>query len=410
VTLEQSIDPDHVGFDAKRLGRIERHFARYVDDGRLAGWHIAVTRCGQVAYSATYGARDLSSGAPVEKDTLWRIYSMTKPITSVAAMMLWEEGHFELTDEISRWLPEFADVRVYVKGSTLKPVTVPAVEPIRVWHLLTHTSGLTYGFLNESVVDGLYRAAGFELDPVRQLDLQESCAAWAGLPLMFQPGSQWAYGVSTDVLGRLIEVVSGRTLQQFFDERILRPLKMTETRWWVDEADAPRLAGLYTADPTTGAAAPMPKLGARALQPPTMFAGGHGLISTAADYHRFTQLLLREGELDGVRLLGSRTVRYMIRNHLPGGVDIDSFSVGGFAETIMEGVGFGLGFAVIDDPVPARVPSGAGQYYWGGLASTAFWVDPVEQLTALLFTQLVPSSRWPLRPQLRQLVYQALID
>jgi CubicO group peptidase (beta-lactamase class C family) len=410
VTLERTIDPDHVGFDPKRLARIESHFARYVDDGRLPGWHIAVTRCGQVAYSATYGRRDLSSGAPVEADTLWRIYSMTKPITSVAAMMLWEEGHFELTDEISRWLPEFADVRVFDKGSALRPYTVPAIEPIRVWHLLTHTSGLTYGFFQESVVDALYRAAGFELDPERDLDLAASCEQWARLPLLFQPGSKWGYGVSTDVLGRLVEVISGQTLADFFAARILGPLGMDQTRWWVDEADAPRLATLYGAHAETLKAVPLPRMGGQALKPPLMLAGGHGLVSTAADYHRFTQMLLREGELDGVRLLGPHTVRYMVRNHLPGGVDLDTFSSGGFAETTLAGIGFGLGFAVVDNPVPWKVPSSVGQYYWGGLASTVFWVDPVEQLTVMLFTQLVPSSRWPLRPQLRQMVYSALVD
>jgi CubicO group peptidase (beta-lactamase class C family) len=410
VTLERTIDPDHVGFDPARLARIESHFARYVDDGRLPGWHIAVTRCGQVAYSATYGLRDVSSGAPVEADTLWRIYSMTKPITSVAAMMLWEEGHFELTDEISKWLPAFADVRVYDKGSLLRPYTVPAIEPIRVWHLLTHTSGLTYGFFQESVVDAMYRAAGFELDPEHELDLAASCDAWARLPLLFQPGSKWGYGVSTDVLGRLVEVISGQTLAEFFAERILGPLKMDQTRWWVDEADAPRLATLYGAHAESGRAVPLAAMGTRALSEPAMLAGGHGLVSTAADYHRFTQMLLREGELDGVRLLGPHTVRFMTRNHLPGGVDLDTFSSGGFAETVFEGIGFGLGFAVMENPVPSRVPSSVGQYYWGGLASTAFWVDPVEQLTVMLFTQLVPSNRWPLRPQLRQMVYSALVD
>ena len=410
MTLAQTIDPDHVGFDAKRLARIQPHFAKYVDDGRLAGWHIVVTRCGQVAFSETYGTRDLSTGAPVEADTLWRIYSMTKPVTSVAAMMLYEEGHFELTDEISRWLPEFADLRVYSKGSLQAPITVPALEPIRVWHLLSHTSGLTYGFIQESVVDGLYRAAGSDLSSQGDLDLAASCEMWSKLPLLFQPGTRWGYSVATDVLGRLVEVISGQSLDEFFTTRILGPLGMDDTRWWVDEADTPRAATLYTAHPQTGRAVPMPKLGADAFRRPAMLSGGAGLISTAADYHRFTQMLLREGELDGVRLLGPHTVRYMTRNHLPGGADLQTFSSGGFAETTMEGIGFGLGFAVIENPVPTKVLSSAGQYYWGGLASTAFWVDPVEQLTTMLFTQLVPSGRWPLRSQLRQLVYQALID
>ncbi|MGN9804002.1 serine hydrolase domain-containing protein [Micromonospora sp. L32] len=410
MSVARTTDPDLIGFDPARLARIDRHFGRYVDDGRLAGWQIVVTRRGEIAHSSTYGMRDVEAGAPVERDTLWRIYSMTKPITSVAAMMLWEEGHFELNDPISRWLPEFADVRVFDKGSALKPYTVPAIEPIRVWHLLTHTSGLTYGFAQTSVVDALYRAAGYDLGVPAGLDLAGASAGMARLPLMFQPGTGWNYGVSTDVLGRLVEVVSGQRLDAFFTERILTPLGMTDTRWWVDEPDAKRLAALYTPHPGTGQAVRVDRIGAAALNRPDCLSGGGGLVSTAADYHRFTQLLLRGGELDGVRLLAPRTVRYMTRNHLPGGGDLASFEPEGFAETVLDGIGFGLGFAVVQDPVPARVPSSVGEYYWGGLASTAFWVDPVEEITALLFTQLMPSSTYPLRSQLRQLVYSALVD
>ncbi|MEU8260504.1 serine hydrolase domain-containing protein [Micromonospora sp. NPDC048999] len=410
MSVAVSTDPVRIGFDPARLARIDEHFGGYVDDGRLAGWQIVVTRRGEIAHSATYGLRDREAGTPVEPDTLWRIYSMTKPITSVAAMLLWEEGRFELNDPISRWLPEFADVRVYDQGSVLKPYTVPAAEPIRVWHLLTHTAGLTYGFAQSTVVDGLYRAAGFDLDVPPGMDLAATSAGLARLPLLFQPGTSWNYGVSTDVLGRLVEVISGQRLDVFLAERILRPLGMTDTRWWVDEADAKRLAALYAPHPTTGQATRHDGIGRAALTEPGWLSGGGGLISTAADYHRFTQFLLRGGELDGVRLLGPRTVRFMTRNHLPGGRDLASFEPAGFAETVLGGIGFGLGFAVVLDPVPSRVPSSVGEYYWGGLASTAFWVDPVEEVTALLFTQLMPSSTYPLRSQLRQLVYSALID
>lgn len=409
MSVAQSIDPDQIGFDPARLARIDEHFGGYVDDGRLAGWQIMVSRRGEIAHSSTYGLRDVEAGAPVQPDTLWRIYSMTKPITSVAAMILWEEGRFELTDEISRWLPEFADVRVYHKGSTLKPYTVPAVEPIRIWHLLTHTAGLTYGFMQTSVVDGLYRAAGYDLHPPANADLATACAAFGQLPLLFQPGTAWGYSVATDVLGRLIEVVSGQSLDAFFTDRIFRPLGMTDTHWWVEGANAERLAALYVPDPGSGRRLRYDKLGALAREKPVLLSGGGGLICTAEDYHRFTQMLLRGGELDGVRLLGPRTVRFMTRNHLPGGQDLGTLSTGGFAETTLDGVGFGLGFAVVDDPIPSRVPSSAGEYYWGGVASTAFWVDPVEEVTALLFTQLMPSSTYPLRPQLRQLVYSALV-
>jgi CubicO group peptidase (beta-lactamase class C family) len=408
VSITRTVDPREVGLDLGRLRRIDTLFAQYVDGGQLAGWHIVVTRRGEVAHSSTYGLRDIESGAPVTTDTLWRIYSMTKPVTSVAAMMLWEEGRFELTDEISRWLPEFASPRVYDKGSITRPFTVPATEPIRVWHLLTHTSGLTYGFLQVSVVDALYRNAGYDLYPPDGVDLAGACEAWANLPLLYQPGSQWGYSVATDVLGRLVEVISGQSLDEFFAERIFDPLGMTDTRWWVEGDDTDRLGALYAANPASGTAVRFDHLGTRALHKPSMLSGGGGLISTAADYHRFTQMLLREGGYEGGRLLGSRTVRFMVRNHLPGGLDLQALNTGGFAETVFDGVGFGLGLGVLDDPVKGKMAGSRGLYYWGGVASTAFWVDPSEELTAMLFTQLMPSSTYPLRPQLRQLVYAAI--
>jgi CubicO group peptidase (beta-lactamase class C family) len=410
VTIERNVEPTEVGLDPTRLKRIDSHFARYVDDGRLAGWQIVVTRHGRVAFASTYGKSDIEAGRAVANDTLWRIYSMSKPITSVAAMMLWEEGHFELTDEISRWLPEFANPRVFEKGSNLRPYTVPATEPIRVWHLLTHTSGLTYGFLQSSVVDSLYRAAGFDLGAPQSTDLAGAVAAWAKLPLLFNPGTAWGYSVATDVLGRLVEVISGQSLAEFFAERIFGPLGMVDSGFWVDSRDPQRLAALYGPNPTTGRAYRLDTLSSRALEKPVFLSGGGGLLSTAADYHRFTQMMLREGELDGVRLLGPRTVKFMTRNHLPGGKDLGALTTGGFAETTFDGIGFGLGFAVAMDPIPARVPTTEGSYYWGGAASTAFWIDPTEDLTAMLFTQLMPSSTYPVRPQLRQLVYSSLIS
>ena len=409
MTIERTVDPIEVGLDPARLARMDAHFAHYVDDGRLVGWQIVVTRGGQVAHVSTYGLADREAGRPVTPDTLWRVFSMTKPITSVAAMMLWEEGRFELTDEISRWLPEFADVRVYVKGSTQKPVTVPAVEPIRVWHLLTHTAGFTYGFLHTSVVDALYRAAGYELAPPPGVILADACATWAQLPLLYHPGTAWGYSIATDVLGRLVEVVSGQSLDKFFAQRILQPLGMTDTRWWVDAEAADRLAALYAPHPVTGQATRYDALGELALRKPDLLSGGAGLISTAADFHRFSQMLLREGEFDGVRLLGSRTVRFMTRNHLPGGQDIASLNTGGLTETIFDGVGFGLGFAIIENPVPARTPASPGSYYWSGAAGTLMWIDPAEELTALMFLQLMPSSTYPLRTQMRQLLYSALV-
>lgn len=408
--LEVTVDPETVGFNPARLRRIDAHFARYVDAGLLPGWQIVVTRAGQIAYSSTYGQRDVEAELPVVPDTLWRIYSMTKPVTSVAAMTLWEEGHFELTDEVSRWIPAFAEMRVYQKGSAQQPFTVPAAEPVRVWHLLTHTAGLTYGFLHTSVVDAIYRGAGFEWG-TRGLDLAAACDAWAALPLLFEPGSAWGYSVATDVLGRLVEIWSGQPLDAAIAERIAKPLGMTDTRWWVDPAssDVERLAALYQPDAKTGLATRSDSFGQATLAPPAMLGGGGGLICTAADYERFTQMLVKGGALDGERVLSPRTLRFMTENHLPGGADLGALSSGGFAETTFDGIGFGLGFAVVEDPRPAKTLSSRGEFFWGGAASTAFWVDPSEEVTAMFFTQLLPSSTHPVRSQLRQLVYSALV-
>jgi CubicO group peptidase (beta-lactamase class C family) len=414
--LKADVDPAEVGLDAGRLERLDRHFARYVDQGRLPGWLIAVSRQGRVAHLSAYGSRDIKAGLPVESDTLWRIYSMTKPLTSVAAMILYEEGGFELTDPVSRYIPAFADVRVFAGGSDVKPLTVPAAEPIRIWHLLTHTSGLTYGFLRVHPVDAIYRAAGFEWGSPRELDLAGCCEAWAGLPLLFEPGTEWNYSVSTDVLGRLVEVVSGQSLDEFLAERVLGPLGMADTAFWVDADRAPRLGPLYTPGPAPDhQAVRLDAFGKAAYQAPRFLSGGGGLVSSAADYHRFTQMLLDRpdspaGELEGARLLSPRTVAYMTRNHLPGGADLESFGRPLFAEAPLRGSGFGLGFAVVQDPAAAKTLTSAGEFSWGGAASTVFYVDPAEQLTVTFFTQLLPSSAYPIRTQLRQLVQQALVD
>ena len=410
--LKAEVDPGEVGLDAQRLQRIDRHFARYVDDGRLPGWLVAVSRRGRMAHVSCHGSRDLQAGLPVEPDTLWRIYSMTKPVTSVAAMILCEEGAFELSDPVSNFIPAFAGVRVYAGGSDQRQVTVPAAEPVRIWHLLTQTSGLTYGFLRVHPVDALYRAAGFEWSVPAGVDLATACETWAGFPLLFQPGTEWNYSVATDVLGRVVEVAAGQRLDEFFAARILGPLGMTDTAFYVSDESAGRLAALYTpaADGTT---ARLDSLGRVPRQPARLNSGGAGLLSTAADYHRFLHMLLDTpgspaGELDGIRLLGPRTVGYMARNHLPGGLDLETFGRPLYAESQFAGMGFGLGFGVVIDPVRTRVVCSEGELTWGGAASTTFWIDQREELAVAFYTQLLPSSTYPIRLQLRQLVYQAL--
>jgi len=414
LTIE--VDPGEAGLDPERLKRIDAHFARYVDDGRLAGWLLTIGRHGRLAHVARCGSRDLEAGLPVTDDTLWRIYSMTKPVTSVAAMILYEEGRIALTDPVSAFIPAFSGVRVYDGGSDLKQVTVPATEPVRIWHLLTHTAGLSYGFHRVHPVDALYRAAGFEWGTPSGMDLAQACDVWAGFPLLFQPGTEWNYSVATDVLGRVVEVASGQRFDEFLDDRILRPLGMTDTAFWAgpQPGATSRLAALYRPG-EDGKAIRMDTLGQAALRQPRMLSGGGGLVSTAADYDRFTRMLLHTeaspaGELDGIRLLGPRTVGYMARNHLPGGLDLETFGRPLHAESPFRGVGFGLGLAVVLDPVPGKVIGSAGELSWGGAASTTFWIDRAEELTVSFFTQLLPSSTHPIRPQLRQLVYQALTD
>ncbi|HEX3822985.1 MAG TPA: serine hydrolase domain-containing protein [Mycobacteriales bacterium] len=404
------VDPGEVGIDGSRLARIDAHFDRYVDDGRLPGYQITIARRGRIAHLTSYGSSDLEAGRAVEPDTIWRIYSMTKPVTSVAAMMLYEQGAFELGDPISRWLPEFAQPRVYVGGQAGKPVTVPATEPVRVWHLLTHTSGLTYGFHHVHVTDEIYRNAGFDLTTPPELDLAGCVQRWASLPLAFQPGTEWLYSVATDVLGRLVELWSGQSLDEYFREHIFGPLNMVDTGFSVPAEDHGRLAALYAMAPGLTEKVRFDALGEPFKSPPRWSSGGGGLVSTSCDYSRFASMLLGGGALDGVRLLSPRTVRYMSRNHLPGGVDLATYGWPLFAETNYDGVGFGLGLAVTDDPVATKVLSSVGESYWGGMASTAFWVDPAEDLAVVFMTQLLPSSTYPIRPQLRQLVYQSLVD
>jgi CubicO group peptidase (beta-lactamase class C family) len=411
-----STDPAEVGFDPARLGRIDRRLARWVDDGQLPGFLVTVARHGRLVHVGRHGLRDVENGLPVEDDTRWRIFSMTKPVTSVAAMMLYEEGAFELNDPIAKWLPEFAETRVYVAGSPMKPVTVPQTEPIRVWHLLTHMSGLTYGFHHAHPVDGMYRAMGHEWGTPPGADSAEVCRQWASVPLVFQPGSGWNYGVSTDVLGRLVEVLSGRPLDEFFDQRIFAPLGMRDTSFGLrDGDDVESLARLYLATPGQPGGPPTGMLfneafDAAAHTRPAFLSGGGGLVSTAGDYLRFLELLRRGGSYDGGRLLGPRTIAHMVRNHLPGNQDLESFGRPLFAETPLRGVGFGLGFSMVLDPARYGVVASAGDYSWGGAASTAFYVDPVEDITVSFYTQLLPSSTLPIRNYLRALVNQALVD
>lgn len=402
--LRVEVDAAEAGFDAERLGRLDRYFGRLVEEGRLAGFLVSVARHGKVAHLGSAGLADRESGLGAGTDTIWRLYSMTKPITSVAALMLLEEGLFDLNDPVGDFLPAFEDARVYVGPGESRPVE----EPVRIWHLMTHTAGLTYAFMDEHPVDQLYRDAGLDEGFPAGMDLAAVVDLFAGLPLMFEPGSHWSYSVATDVLGRLVEVVSGRPFDEFLAERVFAPLGMLDTGFFVPPEKLDRFAAMYQPDGAGGLKLAGGEGGFTAR--PAVLSGGGGLVGTAADYHRFLELLRRRGELDGVRLLGPRTVDYMTTNHLPRGADRRDFGNAVTADETRAGSGFGLGVSVTVDPAAAQLPCGTGEYGWGGAASTEFFVDPGADLTVQFHTQLVPYGTYPIARRLKQLVYQALLD
>jgi len=354
------------------------------------------------------GSMEMGGDTPITEDTIYRIYSMTKPITSVAAMMLFEEGKLRLEHEVARYLPEYADVQVWDGGTPEAPKLRAPDRPMRVHDLFTHMSGITYGFLFQHPVDAIYRTG---LKGTEKGSLREMARRIAELPLVFSPGTQWNYGHSIDVLGAIVEVVSGQTLDVFFRERIGGPLGMPDTDFFVPAEKLDRLPACYAKDAETGETVLSDGAGAAsklyAKQPPMLNAGG-GLVSTLSDYHRFASMLLRGGELDGVRLLSPKTVEFMIENHLPDGKSILEMGDKTFAEGRMEGNGFGLLGSVVTDVVATGQPGSVGTFAWGGLASTYFWIDPEEQIIGIQMTQLIPSSTYPIRPQFQQLVYAAI--
>jgi CubicO group peptidase (beta-lactamase class C family) len=400
--------PDSVGLSARRLCRIDDHLARYVDEGRLAGWQVLVARGGQVAHLQQYGRRDLEADAPITEDTVFRIYSMTKPITSVALMTLYEQGHFQLDDPIERFIPELGDLQVFDTGDASQFTTVPAERSVTVRDLLTHTAGFTYGFMHAHPVDALYREKNIG-GVATSGTLAEMVSKLGQTPLLCQPGSQWNYSVATDILGHLIERISGVSLDRFLATNLFEPLEMTDTGFHVDPDAADRFAACYEREGDGLRLQDAPS-DSSWLQPPSFLSGGGGLVSTSADYLRFCRMLLGNGVLDGERILGRKTLALMRMNHLPGGGDLTSMGQPVFSETRYDGIGFGLGWSVVLDPARAQVSGSVGELAWGGMASTAFWVDPVEDLAVIFMTQLIPSSAYPIRRELRALVYQALDD
>ncbi|MGW1287233.1 serine hydrolase domain-containing protein [Streptomyces sp. NPDC002586] len=404
--LRQEVDPDEAGLDGKALYRLDRQVADHVDRGRLPGFLVAVSRGGRVAHLTTYGRRDVAAGLPVETDTLWRIYSMTKPVTAVAVLQLVEEGRLALDDPLDRYLPAFAKPVVYEGGSGAEMRTHPADGPILIRHLLTHTAGLTFGYYHRHPVDALYRASGLEYSVPPGADLAETVEVYARMPLQFEPGRQWNYSVASNLLGRLIEVVSGQPLDAFFTERILRPLGMSDTGFHIEPEQVDRLAELY-GETDGGGIAPVPGLPVRGR--PRFLSGSGGLVSSAYDFHRFMEMLRRGGELDGVRLLSADMVALMTRNQLPGDAVLRAFGAPVHQERGNDGLGFGFNVSVVTDPSRTLAPSSLGTYGWTGAATTAFWVDPAHELTVQFMTQVRPKTL-KIFPHLRRLVHEALVD
>ncbi|MEQ8839593.1 MAG: serine hydrolase domain-containing protein [Acidimicrobiales bacterium] len=401
--------PEQLGVDPKRLPRIADLTHRYVDEGKMPCALVAVIRHGEEVYRDAYGLADVERGTPVADDTVFRLFSMTKPITSIGLLQLVERGLVRLEDPVASYLPEFANTEVYVSGDLDGYETRPPDRPMEIVDLLRHTSGLSYAFLDAHPVDAIYSAAGIGTFAREERSLADVTRALAKLPLAYSPGDHWGYSMATDVCGRVIEVVADTTLGEYLAEQVTGPLGMDETAFWARPHQHDRLAANYFAtsdeklflidDPATSSV----------REAPAFEGGGGGMVGTLDDYLRFCQCLLDGGELGGARVIGRKTLDIATRNHLPGGKTVaEMWLAETFAEAQMTGMGFGLGFSVLTDAVANRLIASEGEFAWGGAASTGFWVDPAEDLAVVFMTQQMPSSTYPLRRELRNVVYAAL--
>ncbi len=400
-------DPAELGFDPVRLARIDAHLrSKYIDGGRFTHAALLIGRGDEVAHlSVMGGARP---GEALKADAVFRIASMTKPVTSVAFMQMVEQGKIALSDPVSKILPEFKDMGVFVSGGGNTPfVTRPPKSPMRMIDLLRHTSGLTYSFQERSNIDAAYRKGGFERFDGGTLD--DMVSALGKLPLEFDPGTAWNYSISTDVLGAVVQRLSGQSLDAYFAEHIFGPLDMVDTHFQVPADKVSRIPDCHVWDPKTRMKMYDPGATTAWAKLPQLLSGGGGLVSTLADYHRFARMLLNGGELDGARIVAPHTLKLMTANHLPGGGDLTQHSKSLFSEAENAGAGFGLGFGVTIDPAASMIPGNTGEFYWGGMYSTAFFVDPVDDVIMIFMTQLMPSNSYPVRREIKMMIYSALI-
>ncbi len=396
------------GLDLERLERIAHHIdANYLKPGKLPGAVTLVSRQGQVVWTHAQGLMDVERQKPARRDTLFRIYSMTKPVTSIAMMQLYEQGRFQLDDPVQKYIPAWKDLKVYKSGHWPTFETEPPSRTMTIRDLLTHTAGLTYGWLDRTQVDAAYRQ--LKLDGGGSLTLDKLVERLAELPLEFSPGSAWNYSVATDVVGYLVQRLSDQPLDEYFQDHIFDPLGMDDTGFQVPAAKLDRFAACYLHQPGDTMKLQDDPERSRYLRHPNFLSGGGGLVSTVDDYHRFAQALCQGGAYQGQRIIGRKTLEYMRCNHLPGNQDLPALSIGAFSETPYAGNGFGLGFSVRTEVAGAGTIGSVGEFGWGGLASTYFVVDPVEELVVVFMTQLMPSSAYPIRQELRALVHGALV-
>jgi CubicO group peptidase (beta-lactamase class C family) len=379
---------------------------KYIEPGRMPCGQVLVWRRGETAHFSSFGMADVERKTPLKDDTIFRIYSMTKPVTSIAFMQLVEQGLVALDDPVHKFIPAWKDLGVYAGGFMETFRTTRPERPMLMVDLLRHTSGLTYGFQQNTNVDAAYRKLKLgEIEKHGTLDYMVE--KLATLPLEFSPGAAFNYSVSTDILGYLVGKITGQKFEDYLRTKIFKPLGMSDTDFHVHAGKESRLAACYAATPKGTMDLQDDPAKSAYLEPPSFVSGGGGLVSTASDYLKFCRMLISGGTLDGVQIVSPKTIELMTMNHLPGGKDLPALSRSLFSEAMYNGIGFGLGFSVTMDPAKTLIPGSVGEYSWGGAATTSFWIDPTEQLITIFLTQLLPSSAYPIRRELRTMVYSA---
>ena len=399
------VSPESVGFSTERLERVNERMQGYVDSGKLSGGVTMLARRGEVFHLQPYGVMDLESDVPVEHDTIFRLFSMTKPLISIAAMMLYEEGRFSLEDPVEGFLPELSNMKVYDGMGERGMVLVDQKRPITIRHLLTHTAGFSYGMHQDTPIDKMYRD-----EDLNNADssLQEFVEKISRFPLLHQPGEKWRYSNATTVLARLIEVISGQPIDEFLRDRLFSPLGMTDTCFYLPEEKLHRLPSLYRPARGGKIAKVENTLATRFTRPHTFFSGGAGLVSTAPDYMRFCQMLLNGGVLDGQRVLSRKTVEMVLSDHLTD--DLKPYVLEQNMVPYTRGCGFGLGFGIVNDIAQYGILGSNGMYFWFGVGSCFFWIDPAEDLIAILMSQFMPNWFYPLQREFQVDTYQALVQ